>query len=114
VVAAIFFALWFFEIKIPLPITITIAIIGGTFTFIIHIAMIPSFHRKQVTGREGMVGLQGRVVELLTPFGIIIVNSEYWKAKSLHDKIEVGEYVEIVGIDGLTLIAKSKSPLLTY
>ena len=110
VVAGIIFALWFFEIKIPLPITITIAIIGGIFVFIIHVAVIPSFHRKQVTGREGMTGLQGRVVEPLTPFGTIIVQGEHWKAKSLSDKIEVDEDVEIVGIDGLTLTVKRKSP----
>ena len=111
VVAAIIFAFWFFKIKIPLPITITIAIIGGIFIFIIHVAVITSFHRKQVTGREGMTGLQGRAVEPLTPFGTIIVKGEYWKAKCLYDKIGVDEDVEIVGIDGLTLMVKRKKKL---
>ena len=110
IVAGIIFALRFYEIIIPLPITITIAIIGGLFVFIIHVAVIPSFHRKKVTGREGMTGLQGRVVEPLTPFGTIIVQGEHWKAKCLSDKIEVDEDVEIVGIDGLTLTVKRKSP----
>ena len=95
-------------VRIPLPITISVVIIVSIFVFIIHVAVIPSFHRKQVTGREGMMGIQGRVVEPLNPFGTIIAKGEYWKAKSLDDNIEIGENVEIVGIDGLTLKVKRK------
>ena len=103
VVALVILVLRFFGIQIPLPITIVIALMVGAFVFVIHIAVIPSFHRKQVTGREGMIGLQGRVVEPLTPIGVIIVVGEHWKAKSVEKNIEVDEDVEIVGIDGLTL-----------
>jgi len=109
VVAVVIFALWFFQINIPLPIIISIAIIGGIFVFIIHIAVIPSFHLKQVTGQEGMVGLQGKVIEPLTPFGNILVNGEHWKAKSLDTKIAVDEDIEVTGIDGLILIVKRKT-----
>ena len=108
VVAGIIFALWFFKIEIPLPVTIAVGIVGDIFIFIIHVAVIPSFHRKQVTGREGMLGLQGSVVESLTPFGTILVKGERWKAKSISDKIKVDEDVEIVEIDGLTLTVKRK------
>ncbi len=108
IVAGIIFALWFFKIKIPLPITIAIAMIGGIFVFIIHVAVISSFHRKQVTGREGMTGLQGRVVEPLTPFGTVIVNGEYWKAKSVGGNIAAGGEVEILEVNGLTLMVKSR------
>ena len=109
IVAGIIFALWFFKIKIPLPITIAIAIIGGIFVFIIHVAVIPNFHRKLVTGREGMTGLQSRIVEPLTPFGTIIVKGEHWEAKSSDENVGVDENVEIVGIEGLTLNVKRKS-----
>ena len=109
VVVVVIFLLRYFEINIPLPITITIAIIGGILAFVIHVAVIHSFHRKKVTGREGMIGMQCRVVKPLTPFGTIVVEGEYWKAKSLYDKIEVDEDVEIVGIDRLTVIVKRKA-----
>ena len=49
---------------------------------------------------------QGRVVKPLTPVGTIIVNGEYWKAKSLDDNIEIDKDVEIVGIEGLMLRVK--------
>ena len=109
IVAAIIFVLRYFKINIPLPITITIAIIGGIFVFVIHAAVIPSFHRKKVTGREGMIGIQGRVVKPLTPFGTVIVEGEHWKARCVDDKIEVDEDVEIVGINRLTLTVKRKA-----
>ena len=47
--------------------------------------------------------MQGKVVKPLTPTGVIIVQGEHWNAKSGDENIEVGEGVEIVGIDRLTL-----------
>ena len=108
VIVAILLILHFLGIQIPVPIMIGGGIIVVTFVFIIHIAVIPSFHRKQVTGREGMIGEQGRVVEPLNPVGAIIVKGEYWSAKSVDDRIEADENVEIVGLDGLTLKVKRK------
>jgi membrane-bound serine protease (ClpP class) len=106
VIVLILVILHFLGIQIPLPIMIGGGIIVGIFVLAIHIAVIPSFHRKQVTGREGMIGEQGRVVEPLTPFGTIIVKGEYWKAQSIDDNIEFDENVEIVGNIGLTLKVK--------
>ena len=98
----------FLEIQIPLSITIFVAILAGTLIFVIHKAVIPDFRRKPVTGREAMIGTEGRVVKTLRPIGTIIVGSEYWSAKSVNGNIGVGENVEIVGLDGLTLEVKRK------
>ena len=109
VIVIILLILHFLEIQIPLPVMIGGGIIVGILVIMIHIAVIPSFHRKQVTGREGMIGERGRVTEPLTPFGTIIVKGEYWNAKSLDDNIEFDENVEIVGNEGLTLKVKRES-----
>ena len=103
VVALIFLVLHFLDVQIPLLITILVALPIAVFVFIIHIKVIPSFHWKQVTGREGMIGLQGEVVQPLTPVGVINVKGENWKAESNSDYIEVGKNVEVVGIEGLLL-----------
>jgi len=103
VLVIVILVLRFLDVQIPLLIMIVAALIVGALVFMITITVIPSFHRKQVTGREGMIGLQGTVVEPLTPVGAIIVNGERWKAKSDDDNIEVGEDVEIVRMEGLTL-----------
>ena len=106
VVVLVIVVLRFLGIQIPLPIMIGGGIIVGIFVFIIHIAVVRSFHRKQITGREGMIGAQGRVVEPLTPSGTIIFEGEYWKDKSLDKNILFDENVEIVGKEGLTLKVK--------
>ena len=106
--ALVLLVLWLFRIRISLPIVIVIALLLGTFVFITHKVIIPSFHKKQVTGSEGMIGLEGEVIESLNPVGVIRTKGEYWKAKSVGENIAVGEEVEILGMKGLTLMVRSK------
>ncbi len=104
VVVIVMLVLRFLRVQIPLLTTIVIVLIIGALVLMVHIAVIPSFHRKQVTGREGMIGLQGTVIVPLTPVGAVMVNGERWKAKATDaDNIEVGEDVEIIRVEGLTL-----------
>ena len=107
-VVLVLLVLWFFGIKIPLPIIIVIALLLGAFVFITHKVIIPSFHKKKITGSEGMMGLTGEVIEPLAPVGVIRVGDEYWKAKSVGENIAAGEEVEILGLDGLRLTVRLK------
>ena len=101
--------LWFFKIRISFEIVIVIALLLGTFVFITHKVIIPSFHKRKVTGSEGMVGLVGEVIEPLAPVGVVRVEGELWKAKSVgEDDISAGEDVEILGLKRLTLEVKRK------
>ena len=97
-----------FNIRIPLWVAIVIALLLGGFAFMVHKVIIPSFHKKPVTGSEGMIGLEGTVIESLTPFGVIRIEGEYWKAKSVDENIAVGEEVEILRLNKLTLEVKCK------
>ena len=106
--ALVWLVLRFFQIRIPLWVAIFIALLLGTCVFITHKVIIPSFHRKQVTGSEGMLGLEGEVIESLTPTGVVRVEGEYWKAKSVDDDIPAGENVEILGLKKLVLEVKRK------
>ena len=98
----------FFNMRIPLWVAIVIALLLGGFAFMVHKVIIPSFHKKRVTGSEGMIGLEGTVIEPLTPFGLIRIEGEYWKAKSVAENIEIGQEVEILGSAGLTLKVRVK------
>ena len=98
----------FFNIKIPLWVTVVIALLLGGFAFMVHKVIIPSFHKKRVTGSEGMIGREGTVIKPLTPFGVIRIEGEYWKAKSVDENIAVGEEVEILRLNRLTLEVKCK------
>lgn len=98
----------FFGIRISLSIAIILALLVGALAFLIHIAVIPSFRKRPVTGTEGMIGAEGNVVEPLNPFGAITVKGEYWRALSVEDTIAIDEKVEIVGLEGLTVKVKRK------
>ncbi len=101
--------LWFFKIRISFEIVIVIALLLGTFAFITHKVIIPSFHKRKVTGSEGMVGLVGEVIEPLAPVGVVRVEGELWKAKAVgEDDIEAGEDVEILRLQKLTLEVKRR------
>ena len=91
------------KVEIPLPITIVVALLLGALIFIVHKAVIPTFHKKQVTGSEGMIGLTGIVTQPLTPVGTVKVSGEYWKARAAGENIAAGEEVTILGVDGLKL-----------
>ena len=55
-------------------------------------------------GAEGMVYQVGKVVQRLSPTGKVTVKGELWHAASFSgETIEVGEQVEVLSIDGLTL-----------
>jgi membrane-bound ClpP family serine protease len=108
VVGLVLLVLWALGIKIPLLIAIPVALLLGALIFVIHKAVIPTFHRKRITGSEGMIGLKGEVTQPLTPLGIVRVGDEYWKARAVAENIAVGEEVEILGLDGLTLRVSRK------
>ena len=112
VLVLIILLLRYFEVRIPLPVAIVIGLLVGGLIFGIHMAVIPTFHRRPVTGSEAMIGAEGTVVEPLAPVGAIIVNGECWKAKSVAGNMAVDEDVEIVGRDGLTLRVKRKEEKL--
>ncbi len=108
VVVIVFFVLRLLKIEVPLPVVIIVALLLGAIGFVTYKAIIPAFHKKQVTGAEGLIGLEGEAIEPLTPNGLVMVKGEYWKAKSLSGDIQAGEEVEIMALSGLTLTVKRK------
>ena len=108
VVVIVLLVLWFLKIPISLPVIILLVLLFVATVFIMHKLVIPALRRGKITGSEGMLGLEGRVVKSLKPGGTVSVKGEYWTARSVDKNISVGEQVEIVGIDGLTLHVKRK------
>ncbi|MCK4274054.1 MAG: hypothetical protein KAW90_04120 [Dehalococcoidales bacterium] len=108
VLILVFVVLWFFDIEISLPVMIVIGLAFGTLVFIVHRAIVPSLRRKKVTGAEGMVGLTGEVTQSLTPKGVIKIEGEYWKARSVEGEIDVDEEVKVLSVKGLDLEVKRK------
>jgi membrane protein implicated in regulation of membrane protease activity len=54
------------------------------------------------TGVEGLIGSMGEVIETCAPVGRVRLRGEIWHARC-SSRAEVGERVEVTGVDGLTL-----------
>ena len=100
--------LWYFKVKLPVWAWAVLGLMFSGYVFVRTWLVIPSLRRGTVTGAEGMMGLVGEVTEPLKPKGTIIVRGEYWQAICLDAEIEVGENVEVVGMEGLKLEVKRK------
>ena len=108
--ALVFLVLWLIGVRIPLWAGIVLGLLLGAVIFIIHKVVLPSFHKKQVNGADGMVGLEGEVIKPLTPVGVVRVAGEYWKAISIEGHVATGEIIEILGLNRLRLEVKRKEP----
>ncbi len=64
--------------------------------------------RQPTTGREGLIGERGNVIEDLNLEGTIEVHGEIWNANA-DEKIKKGQKVEIIEVDSKHLVVKVKS-----
>jgi len=108
VVVLVIVILRWLKIEIPIPVAIVLALALGVVVFIVHKAVIPSFHWRPASGSEALIGATGKVVGALKPVGTVLVRGERWKARSTAGNIETDEEVEIVGLDRLTLEVKRR------
>lgn len=109
IVVAALVILWYFNIKLPLWVVITGALLLGLLAYLTHKVIVPSFHVRQTTGSEGMISMEGEVVKALSPTGVVRVEGELWKARSAEDEIPAGEIVEIQGVKRLVLEVRRKA-----
>ena len=104
----VFIVLWLLDVKISALAMVIVGLALGTIIFFVHRAVVPALRRRKVNGAEGMIGLTGKVMEPLKPAGTVKIRGEYWKAKSVEGEIEIGDDVEVLGIDGLNLEVRKK------
>jgi membrane-bound serine protease (ClpP class) len=64
--------------------------------------ILRSYRSGVKSGESRMIGLKGKTLTEVAPEGRVIVQGEYWWARS-RTKIAEAENVLVVGIDGLTL-----------
>jgi membrane-bound serine protease (ClpP class) len=84
--------------------TIVFTAVGtlGSFVLAVSYLVFRSQKEKPALGVEGLIGEVGVVREKLGPTGRIFVHGEYWRAQA-DNEIDVGEKVEVVGIEGMVL-----------
>ena len=95
--------LWLLRAQIPWPFMVALGVLVFAWYLVLRIAVVPALRRPITDLKDKGIEGQGRVVESLTPVGLIKAGSEYWKAQSIEGDIGVDESVEVVGQEGMTL-----------
>ncbi len=85
-----------FKVLIP-----TVAIVSLFFIGIISLAVKAQL-RKPATGREGMIGYEGKTATAVHEEGKVFIKGEIWNASS-SEPIDKGAKVTVVGVEGLAL-----------
>jgi membrane-bound serine protease (ClpP class) len=84
------------------PIVFTAVGTLGSFVLAVSYLVFRSQKEKLTLGIEGLIGEIGVVRDKLSPTGRIFVHGETWKAQA-DNEIDVGEKVEVVGVEGMVL-----------
>ncbi len=81
-----------------------VGIIGGAFLvfllFVVPMVIIAHLRRPFV-GRENLVEKVGEVIRDLTPVGLVHLEGELWKARSLEGNIPKGTQIRVRKVDGM-------------
>lgn len=75
----------------------------GLFFLVVARLVARGQRRKVTTGREGLIGMVGRVRTELAPSGMVFVDGALWEATAEAGSVPSGTRVEVVGVDGLLL-----------
>ena len=107
-VGVVLVVLWQLGVDLSPGVIIAVVVVLAIWILVLYRIIVSLVRRKQVGGREGMIGLQGKVVTPLAPDGVVKVRGELWKASCPDDDIGSQEEVIVVGIEGLRLRVKRK------
>ena len=80
----------------------------GSFVLVVSYLVFRSQQSKPTLGIAGLIGEIGEVRGKLSPSGKIFVHGEYWNAQA-DSEIDVGEKVEVVGHEGMSLKVRRSS-----
>ena len=92
------------DIKMPLYLLILVMVAWAAFCIGNFIVISRTLMSSGLSGVESMVGSVGKVLNPLTPEGLVRIKGEIWTAVlDEGEKVGVGEEVTVTGIDGLRL-----------
>jgi membrane-bound serine protease (ClpP class) len=95
--------------RLAVPVILTTVIVTALF-FIWIIGKAVRAHRKKVTtGKEGMLLEIGTAQTDLDTNGIIMIHGELWSAESINGKINKGDKVQVVAVQGMILQVRRSS-----
>ncbi len=95
--------------RVSIAAVVSVALVTGLFFAFAIAKVVQAQKRQPVTGQEGLVGQMAQARSILDPEGTVFVKGELWDATAIDGRIEAGEKVEIVTVDGFHLQVKRPS-----
>jgi membrane-bound serine protease (ClpP class) len=80
-----------------------VALITLLFLVVVVRAAWRAHHQRPVSGKIGMIGLEGKAAGPLNPVGQVMVHGEVWSAEAVDPPIKIGQPIKVVDIEGLKL-----------
>ncbi|MDP2157781.1 MAG: nodulation protein NfeD [Nitrospirota bacterium] len=113
IIAMVFGSLMLFEsaepfYRLSLPVVVPAVLITALFFTITFRLAYKAYKTAPVTGREGLIGLEGKAIEDITKeAGMVSLHGELWSAFS-DQEIHKGEGVVVVEVSGLKLRVRKR------
>lgn len=96
-------------LKISLSLIISTSVLMALLLAVLVVAVVRGQKLPVITGKEMLLGATALAKSELNPKGTVFVAGETWNAILLEGKIEPGEEVVIVGVEGLLLKVRRKT-----
>jgi membrane-bound ClpP family serine protease len=92
-------------ISVELTLGITLIIVAVIVAVIFYVGVKAQFRRVK-TGKEALIGARGIATSDLKPKGEVRVMGEFWEATAKNSEIVVGQAIEVIAMDGMSLVVK--------
>jgi membrane protein implicated in regulation of membrane protease activity len=106
--AVVLWLLPHFNIKIPLWGLAILMLALAVYSGVMYRVGRQTFFIRPKVAAENIIGSEGSVTKPLSPEGYVKVQGVLWKATCNETKLEIGDEVLVVGMEGLRLIVKPK------
>lgn len=93
-------------VRVSWPVLLVVAIVALLFFVVVVRKIALAMRQPHSTGLSSLIGAKGVVRSPLEPLGQVKVNGELWRAKAEEGELLKDEPIEVVDIEGLTLIVK--------
>jgi len=95
------------DLRVSLGVILPTALLVAIVTVFLLNRVIKTHRTRPVTGVEGLVGEEGKVILPLNPRGKVLIHGEYWDAWSRGLNFEKGATVRVSKVDGSRLIVEA-------
>jgi len=95
--------------QVTLELVLPVVVLCGALLMYALREVLKAYNRKQSTGKESLIGVQGRAIEPICPEGRVFVDGEIWKAVVADggEEIAQNDKIEVAAVrDGLVLEVK--------